>query len=88
MRAAEGRAAPTAAITSMTTRAYYCLLAVLVTAVNVHDKHRVEPLLIAAYEAGWRIKRTVGDPSYGGEDSECAAAVHGVNLRISSRPED
>jgi putative transposase len=54
----------------------------------VHDKHGVAPLLITADEEGWRIRRAVGGLSYGGEDSECAAAIHGIDLQISSRPED
>src|SRR3954463_2710234 len=59
------------------------LLAVLVTAACLHDKHGVDPLLARSHAAGWRLRRLVRDGSYAGGD----AARHGAALKGASRPQ-
>src|SRR5690349_1467174 len=57
------------------------LLAVLVTAACLHDKHGVDPLLARSHAAGWRLRRLVGDGSYAGD-----AARHGATFAVAPRP--
>ena len=63
------------------------LLAVLVTAACLHDKHGVDPLLARAHAAGWHLRRLIGDGSYLGEDVAGDAARHGAILAVASRPQ-
>src|ERR671933_1681700 len=57
------------------------LLATLVTAASVHDKHGVDPLLARSRAAGWHLRGLVGDGSYAGD-----AARHGATFTVASRP--
>ena len=59
------------------------LLAVLVTAACLHDKHGADPLLARSHASGWRL---VGDGSYAGEDVAGDAARHGVAFAVAPRP--
>jgi putative transposase len=63
------------------------LLAVLVTAACLHDKHGVDPLLARAHAAGWRLRRLVGDGGYAGEDVAGDAARHGATFAVAPRPQ-
>src|SRR3954464_4113289 len=45
------------------------LLAALVTAASVHDKHGPDPLLARAHAAGWRLRRLAVDRSDAGRDT-------------------
>jgi putative transposase len=63
------------------------LLAALVTAASVHDKHGVDPLLARSHAAGWNLRRLVGDGSYAGEDVLADAARHGASFVTAARPE-
>jgi putative transposase len=64
------------------------LLAVLVTAARLHDKHGVDPLLARSYASGWRLRRLVGDGGYAGEDVAGDAARHGATFAIAPRPRE
>src|SRR3954454_24904550 len=64
------------------------LLAALVTAASVHDKHGPDPLLARAHAAGWRLRRLTGDGSYAGEDVAGDAARHGAILTVAARPRE
>src|SRR3954454_12974374 len=64
------------------------LLAALVTAASVHDKHGPDPLLARAHAAGWRLRRLTGDGSYAGEDVAGGAARHGGILTVAARPRE
>jgi transposase len=64
------------------------LLAVLVTAAGLHDKHGVDPLLARAHASGWRLRRLVGDGSYAGEDVAGDAARHGATFAVAPRPRE
>src|SRR3954470_20185763 len=64
------------------------LLAALVTAACLHDKHGVDPLLARSHASGWRLRRLVGDGSYAGEDVAGDAARHGAILTVASRPRE
>ncbi len=57
------------------------LLAVLVTAACLHDKHGVDPLLARSHAAGRHLRGLVGDGSYAGD-----AARHGATFTVASRP--
>ena len=63
------------------------LLAVLVTAASLHDKHGVDPLLARVHAAGWRLRRLIGDGAYAGEDVAGDAARHGAALIVALRPQ-
>src|SRR5918912_2261310 len=63
------------------------LLATLVTAASVHDKHGVDPLLARSRAAGWHLRGLVGDGSYAGEDVAGDAARHGATFTVASRPQ-
>src|SRR5919206_4008398 len=58
------------------------LLATLVTAASVHDKHGVDPLLARSHAAGWHLRGLVGDGSYAGD-----AARHGATFTVAPRPQ-
>jgi putative transposase len=64
------------------------LLAVLVTAARLHDKHGVDPLLARSRASGWRLRRLVGDGSYAGEDVAGDAARHGATFAVAPRPRE
>ena len=64
------------------------LLAALVTAADLHDKHGVDPLLARARTVGWRLRRLVGDGSYAGDDVAGDAARHGATFRVAVRPRE
>ena len=61
------------------------LLAVLVTAACLRDKHGVDPLLARSHASGWRL---VGDGSYAGEDVAGDAARHGATFAVAPRPRE
>ena len=63
------------------------LLAVLVTAACLHDKHGVDPLLARSHASGWRLRRLVSDGSYAGEDVAGDAARHGATFAVAPRPQ-
>ena len=63
------------------------LLAVLVTAASLHDKHGLDPLLARVHVAGWRLRRLIGDGAYAGEDVAGDAARHGAALTVALRPQ-
>jgi putative transposase len=58
------------------------LLATLVAAASLHDKHGPDPLLARAHAAGWRLRRLIGDGSYAGD-----AARHGATFTVAARPQ-
>src|SRR3954454_1422100 len=64
------------------------LLAVLVMAACLHDKHGVDPLLARSHAAGWQLRRLVGDGSYAGEDVAGDAARHGSTFAVAPRPRE
>ena len=61
------------------------VLAVLVTAANVHDSTVAQPLLDRAAKAGWAPKRVKVDAAYVGPRVVAAAERHGMEVQISSR---
>ena len=63
------------------------LLAALVTAACLHDKHGLDPPLARSHASGWRLRRLVGDGSYAGEDVAGDAARHGATLAVAPRPQ-
>jgi putative transposase len=64
------------------------LLAVLVTAANLHDSRAVAPLLARAVAAGWHLERLVGDDAYAGQPVAQGAARHGIVVQIAAKPVD
>jgi putative transposase len=62
------------------------VLAVVVTAANVHDTAAAGPLLDKAAEQGWSPKRVNVDGIYTGERMEAAADRHAVAVQVSSKP--
>jgi putative transposase len=64
------------------------LLAVLVTAACLHDKHGVDPLLGRSHASGWRLRRLVGVGSSGGEAGAAHAARHGTTFALALRPRE
>jgi putative transposase len=64
------------------------LLAVLVTAANLHDSRAVAPLLARAAAAGWQLERLVGDDAYAGQPVVQEAARHGIAVQIAAKPTD
>jgi len=63
------------------------LLATLVAAASLHDKHGPDPLLARAHAAGWRLRRLIGDGSYAGEDVAGDVARHGATFTVAARPQ-
>ena len=61
------------------------VLAVLVTAANLHDTHGLAPLLERAREAGWDLARVKVDGIYTGPTVSAAAERHDVDVQISLR---
>ncbi len=64
------------------------LLAVLVTAANLHDSRAATPLLARAAAAGWHLDRIVGDDAYAGQSVVQEAARHGMVVQIAAKPTD
>ena len=64
------------------------VLAVVVTAANVHDTAAAGPLLDKAADAGWQPKRVNVDGIYTGERMDAAAGRHKLNVQLSSKPAD
>ena len=61
------------------------VLAVLVSAANLHDTHGLEPLLERAAEAGWDLRRVKVDAIYTGPVVRAAAERHAVDVQVSYR---
>lgn len=61
------------------------LLAVLVTAANVHDTAAAEPLLDRAKENGWAPQRVKVDGIYIGPRMADAAAKHELDVQVSTK---
>jgi putative transposase len=61
------------------------VLAVLVSAANLHDTHGLEPLLERAAEAGWDLRRVKVDAIYTGPVVRAAAERHAVDVQVSRR---
>ena len=61
------------------------LLAVLVTAANVHDTAAAAPLLDRAAENGWSPERVKDDGIYVGPRMAAAAEGHDLNVQVSSK---
>lgn len=61
------------------------VLAVLVSAANLHDTHGLEPLLKRARAAGWGLARVKADGIYIGPTVRAAAERHHVAVQVSLR---
>jgi putative transposase len=61
------------------------VLAVFVSAANLHDTHGLEPLLDRAAEAGWDLRRIKVDAIYAGPTVRAAAERHAVEVQVSLR---
>src|SRR3954454_19228672 len=61
------------------------VLAVLVSAANLHDTHGLEPLLERAAEAGWDLRRVKVDAIYTDPVVRAAADRHAVDVQVSLR---
>ena len=61
------------------------VLAVLVSAANLHDTHGLAPLLGRAAEGGWDLARVKVDAIYVGPTIRAAADRHRVDVRVSVR---
>ena len=61
------------------------VLAVLVTAANVHDTQPVAALLALAAQGGWTIERVKVDGIYIGPRMAQAATDHGVDVQVTTR---
>ncbi len=64
------------------------VLAVLVTAANVHDTQPVAALLALAAQGGWAIGRVKVDGIYIGPRMAQAAQDHGVDVQVTTRDAD
>jgi len=64
------------------------VLAVLVTAANVHDTQPVAALLALAAQGGWSVERVKVDGIYVGPRMAQAAAEHGVDVQVTTRERD
>lgn len=62
------------------------VLAVVVTAANVHDTAAAGPLLDKAMDEGWSPKRVNVDGIYTGERMEAAAGRHDLAVQVSGKP--
>ena len=61
------------------------VLAIFVSAANLHDTHGLEPLLERAAEAGWNLERVKVDSIYAGPAVRATAVRHDVNVQVSLR---
>jgi transposase len=61
------------------------VLAVFVSAANLHDTHGLEPLLERAAEAGWNLERVKVDAIYAGPAVRATAVRHDVDVQVSLR---
>ena len=61
------------------------VLAVFVSAANLHDTHGLEPLLERAAEAGWDLRRIKVDAIYAGPTVRATAERHTVEVQVSLR---
>src|SRR4051794_9042704 len=61
------------------------VLAVFVSAANLHDTHGPEPLLERAAEAGWDLRRVKVDAIYTGATVRTAGERHDVGVQVSLR---
>ena len=61
------------------------VLAVFVSAANLHDTHGLEPLLDRAAEAGWDLRRVQVDAIHAGPTVRAAAERHAVEVQVSLR---
>jgi putative transposase len=64
------------------------LLAVLVSAANLHDSRGLAPLLDRAAAAGWTLTRILLDGAYAGQPAADTAARHGLMVQIAATPAD
>jgi putative transposase len=64
------------------------VLAVVVTAANVHDTKAAGLVLDQAAENGWAPERLKVDGIYTGERMNAAAERHDVEVDVSTRPGD
>src|SRR3954469_72172 len=62
------------------------LLAVLVTAANLHDSRAVAPLLARVAAAGWQLERIVGDDAYAGQPAGSRLGRGGGNAPCPANP--
>jgi putative transposase len=61
------------------------ILAILVSAANLHDTHGLAPLLERADQAGWDLERIKVDGIYAGPTVRAGATRHGVDVQVSLR---
>jgi putative transposase len=61
------------------------VLAVFVSAANLHDTHGLAPLLAQADATGWQLERVKVDGIYAGPTVRAAAELHGVEVQVSVR---
>lgn len=61
------------------------VLAVFVSAANLHDTHGLEPLLEQANVGGWKLARVKVDGIYTGPTVRAAAARHEVEVQVTLR---
>ena len=61
------------------------VLAVLVSAANLHDTHGLEPLLEQADATGWKLAQVKVDGIYTGPTVHAAAARHEVEVQVTLR---
>src|SRR3954465_7401133 len=59
------------------------VLAVFVSAANLHDTHGLEPLLERAAEAGWGLRRVEVDAIHAGPTVRAVAERHAVEVQAS-----
>lgn len=64
------------------------VLAVLVTAANVHDTQAAELLLDRAAQDGWAVERVKVDGIYMGSRMARAAEAHNVDVQVTTRERD
>jgi transposase len=64
------------------------ILAVVVTAANVHDTKVADALLKRATENGWSLERVKVDGIYLGPTVDAAAERHGVDFQVATRDGD
>lgn len=64
------------------------VLAVLVTAANIHDTQAAGLLLDRAAQDGWAIERVKVDGIYTGARMAQAAAPHGIAVQVTTRERD
>src|SRR3954454_17598952 len=64
------------------------LLAVPVTAANLHDSRAVAPLLARVAAAGWRLERMVGDAAYAAHPVVRGPPRRGIAVQIAAKPTD